>query len=104
MSHPFLEHKSQVDTSRWPHSHRWPSTRGGDTTAVPSENAKCNDAEMREKHCDRILVLLRVNVNNLTHKYKADQFSTSRGTGILPVAEKHGQDARATSNIVTQLE
>ena len=34
---------------------------------------------------------------------KADQFSNLRGTGILPVAE-HGQDARATSNIVTQLE
>jgi hypothetical protein len=32
---------------------------------------------------------------------KADQFSTSRGTGILPVAGKHGQDARATANGVT---
>ncbi|MGA7701718.1 MAG: sugar-binding domain-containing protein, partial [Thermoguttaceae bacterium] len=27
---------------------------------------------------------------------RADQFSKLRGTGILPVAEKHGQDARAT--------
>ena len=30
---------------------------------------------------------------------RADQFSTLRGTGILPVAEKHGQDARATPNV-----
>ena len=35
---------------------------------------------------------------------RADQFSNLRGTGILPVAEKHGQDARATPNGVTQLE
>ena len=32
----------------------------------------------------------------------ADQFSNSCGTGILPVAEKHGQDARATINGVAQ--
>jgi hypothetical protein len=35
---------------------------------------------------------------------RADQFFNSRGTGILPVAGKHGQDARATTNDVTQLE
>lgn len=33
-----------------------------------------------------------------------DQFSNLRGTGILPVAEKHGQDARATENGVTELQ
>ena len=35
---------------------------------------------------------------------RADQFSNLGGTGILPVAEKHGQDARTTANRVTQLE
>ena len=34
---------------------------------------------------------------------RADQFSNLRSTGILPVAEKHGQDARATPNAVTQV-
>jgi hypothetical protein len=34
---------------------------------------------------------------------RADQFSNFRGTGILPVAKKHGQDARATANDITQL-
>jgi hypothetical protein len=32
---------------------------------------------------------------------RADQFFNFRGTGILPVAEKHGQGARATPNDVT---
>ena len=35
---------------------------------------------------------------------RADQFSNSRGTGILPVAGKYGQDARTTTDGVTQLE
>ncbi len=37
-------------------------------------------------------------------KTASNQALALRGTGILPVAEKHGQDARATSDIVTQLE
>jgi hypothetical protein len=36
-----------------------------------------------------------------TSAARADQFSNFRGTGILPVAGKHGQDARATMNGVT---
>jgi hypothetical protein len=35
---------------------------------------------------------------------RADQFSSSRSTGILPVVEKHGQDARATPSAGTQFE
>jgi hypothetical protein len=42
-------------------------------------------------------------VKRLSKALRADQFSNFRGTGILPVAEKHGQDARATPNDVTQL-
>ena len=34
----------------------------------------------------------------------ADQFSILRSTGILPVAGKRGQDARATPNAVAQFE
>ncbi len=37
-------------------------------------------------------------------KTASNQALALGGTGILPAAEKHGQDARATSNIVTQLE
>ena len=35
---------------------------------------------------------------------RADQFSSLRSTGILPVAEKHGQDAHATPSAGTQFE
>ena len=35
---------------------------------------------------------------------RADQFSNLRSTSILPVAEKHGQDARATPIAVTRFE
>ena len=42
--------------------------------------------------------------NSIPRSGRADQFSNRRSTGILPVAERHGQDARATPDFVTQLE
>ena len=51
-----------------------------------------------------ILPQARVLENTPALVFRANQFSNLRSTGILPVAEKHGQDARATANVVTQLE
>jgi hypothetical protein len=40
------------------------------------------------------------NVRRAAREFRAVQFSILRGTGILPAAEKHGQDAHATSGVV----
>ena len=110
-THDMQSVRDQSLSDRWAYRSR-PRSNNSWLAGTTVTSGSFLNASMSSTTVDRNIGWLRASatsvstqvvVNSRPLRPGADQFSNLRSTGILPVAGKHGQDARATMKDVTQL-